>query len=150
MYNCQGISSITKRDFYRLFHRAWHTAFTKSNIEAGFEATGLSPLDAEVVLKRFKSKEVERPSSSESTTSVLSASNWRKIERLLRQVVEDVHNSRSRQLSQTIHTIAIQKQLLQHENERLREALINEKKRRQRGKPLLLKAPQEYNSSAVF
>ncbi|KAF1974121.1 hypothetical protein BU23DRAFT_414225, partial [Bimuria novae-zelandiae CBS 107.79] len=53
MYNCQGISSITKRDFYRLFHRAWHTAFTKSNIEAGFEATGLSPLDAEVVLKRF-------------------------------------------------------------------------------------------------
>jgi hypothetical protein len=150
MYNCQGISSITKRDFYQLFHRAWHTAFTKSNIEAGFKATGLSPLNAEVVLKKFKLEDVERPSSSESTTSVLSASDWRKIERLLRQVVEDVYDSRSRQLSQTIHTIATQKQLLQHENEKLREALINEKKRRTRGKPLLLEAPQEYNGGAVF
>ncbi|KAF2276621.1 uncharacterized protein EI97DRAFT_351024, partial [Westerdykella ornata] len=89
-----------------LFYRAWHTAFTKLNIMAGFEATGLSPLNAEVILQRFKLKEVERPSSSESTSS--------------------------------------------HENEKLCEALYYEKRRRQRGKPLLLEAPAEYHGGAVF
>ncbi|KAF2736792.1 hypothetical protein EJ04DRAFT_521620, partial [Polyplosphaeria fusca] len=37
-----------------------------------------------------------------------------------------------------------------YENERLKEALINEKKRRQRGKPLLLEASQQYDGGAVF
>ena len=46
--------------------------------------------------------------------------------------------------------MAVQKTLLQHENKQLKEALINEKKHQQRGKPLLLKAPQEYNGGAVF
>lgn len=46
--------------------------------------------------------------------------------------------------------MAIQTSLLQHENNNLRGALINKKKRRKRGKLLLLEAPKEYNSSAVF
>jgi hypothetical protein len=29
MYNCQGFSSITKRDFFRLFYKAWETSFTE-------------------------------------------------------------------------------------------------------------------------
>ncbi|KAF1354266.1 hypothetical protein EJ07DRAFT_158662 [Lizonia empirigonia] len=87
-----------------------------------------------------------RPSTSDSTTSVISASDWRKIERLLRGVVEDMYDREAKKLSQTIHTIAVQKTLLQHENERLREALINEKKRRQRGKPLLLEAPNDHHA----
>ncbi|KAF1964249.1 hypothetical protein BU23DRAFT_394612, partial [Bimuria novae-zelandiae CBS 107.79] len=35
------------------------------------------------------------------------------------------------------------------ENNRLKEALINKRKQRQRGKPLLLKAPLEYNRGAL-
>ncbi|KAF2279446.1 uncharacterized protein EI97DRAFT_362832, partial [Westerdykella ornata] len=54
------------------------------------------------------------------------------------------------QLSHTIHAISAQKQILQHENERLQEALLNEKKRRQRGKALLLKAPEDWHGGAVF
>ncbi|KAI0568614.1 hypothetical protein Alg130_12028, partial [Pyrenophora tritici-repentis] len=46
--------------------------------------------------------------------------------------------------------MAVQTSLLQHENERLREALINEKKRRQRGKQLLLEAPEQWAGGAVF
>ena len=133
-----------------MFYKAWNIAFKEETILQAFKVTGISPLDPEQVLKRFKTEELERPSSRDSTTSVLSTSDWRKIKRLLRQAVKDIYNSRSQQLSQTIHTIAVQKTLLQHENKQLKEALINEKKRRQRGKPLLLKAPQEYNSGAVF
>ncbi|KAF1999695.1 hypothetical protein P154DRAFT_535206 [Amniculicola lignicola CBS 123094] len=40
--------------------------------------------------------------------------------------------------------------LLEHENKRLKEALVNEKKKRQRGKPLLLEAPTEYDGGAIF
>ncbi|KAF1351707.1 hypothetical protein EJ07DRAFT_159241 [Lizonia empirigonia] len=57
-----------------------------------------------------------------------------------------MYDREAKKLSQTTHTIAVQKTLLQHENERLREVLINEKKHRQRGKPLLLEAPNDHHA----
>ena len=150
MERCQGICSITKRDFFRFFYKAWTTSFKESTILKAFEVTGLSPLNPQVVLKKFTIPvdERDRPSSSDSSTSVLSASDWRKIERLLRQVVEDMYDTRAQKLSRTMHSLAVQKALTDHENKRLKEALINEKKRRQRGKPLLLEAPSEDNGGA--
>jgi len=44
----------------------------------------------------------EQSSSNESTHSALSASDWRKIERLLKEVVTDVFNKRARKLNNTI------------------------------------------------
>ncbi|KAF1998854.1 hypothetical protein P154DRAFT_438325, partial [Amniculicola lignicola CBS 123094] len=76
--------------------------------------------------------------------------DWRKIERLLRQVVTNIYDTRSRQLSQTIHSISVRNILLENENNRLKEALVNEKKKRQRGKPLLLEAPSQYDGGAIF
>jgi hypothetical protein len=75
MYNCQGICSITKRDFYRLFNKAWGIAFQENTIRKAFEVTGISPLNPEAILKRFNTKKDNRPSSSDSATSVLSASD---------------------------------------------------------------------------
>lgn len=150
MDRCQGLTGITKRDFYGMFRRAWDASFKSSTILKAFEVTGLSPFKPCVILDRFNSKDSERPSSSESWSSVLSASDWRKIERLLRQVVDDIYDKRSQKLSQTIHSISARNNLLQHENQRLKEALINEKKRRQRGKALLLEAPEDYNGGAIF
>jgi hypothetical protein len=49
-----------------------------------------------------------------------------------------------------MQAISVQNTFLEHENERLKEALLNEKKRRQRSKPLLLQAPPEYHGGAVF
>ena len=73
MNKCQGLSAITKRDFFRLFWKAWGTAFTEENVFSGFKNTGLYPFDPEVVIKRFRVKEKERPSSSKSTGSALKA-----------------------------------------------------------------------------
>tara|TARA_R110002003_G_scaffold699_2_gene21084 strand:- start:4978 stop:6333 length:1356 start_codon:yes stop_codon:yes gene_type:complete len=123
---------------------------SKKNVLKAFETTGIAPFDPQRILARFNTKEPSRPSPSGSSSSVLSASDWRKIERLLREVVEDTYDRQSKKLSQTIHAISVQKQLLQHQNERLKEALINEKKRRQRGKALLLEPPKDYNGGAVF
>ena len=55
---------------------------------------GIYLWDPNVVLKRFNTKEStednERPSSSNSTGSALSAGDWKWIEQRLKQVVEEV------------------------------------------------------------
>ena len=150
MDRCQGLSSITKRDFFRLFNQAWQASFKQLTILSAFEKCGLHPFNPRRVLARFAQKEEGTSSASDSTSLVLSASDWRKIERLLRQVVADTYDKGSRQLSQTIHSMAVRNTLLTHENNRLREALVNEKKKRKRGKALLLEAPAQYDGGAVF
>ncbi|KAF1352860.1 hypothetical protein EJ07DRAFT_135696 [Lizonia empirigonia] len=111
-----------------------------------------NPCNPSVILERFKTTQTDnsRPNSSGSTSSVLSASDWRKIERLLRQAVDDICDHNSKKLSRTIHTISAKNQLLQHENNNLRDALANEKKRRQRGKALLLEPPTQYDGGAIL
>ncbi|KAF7572881.1 hypothetical protein PtrM4_077860 [Pyrenophora tritici-repentis] len=83
---CQGLSSITKCDFFRLFYIAWDVSFHSKSILKSFQCTGLSPFDPQQILARYASADATRPSSSDSITSVISASDWRKIERLLRVV----------------------------------------------------------------
>jgi hypothetical protein len=115
-----------------------------------FEATGISPLDPTTILKRFDQAKPPEQGSRESSTSVLSASDWRKIDRLLRAVVDTGGGDKAKKLSRTVHSISIQKQLVEHENKGLREALQAIKKRSKRGKPLPLNQPTEYHGGAVF
>ncbi|KAF1360648.1 hypothetical protein EJ07DRAFT_115300 [Lizonia empirigonia] len=107
----QGLTSITKRDFFWLFNAAWHSSFTEKLILKSFKATGISPCNPSVILERFKTTQTDnsRPNSSGSTSSPL-----------------------------------------QHENNNLRDALANEKKRRQRGKAVLLEPPAQYDGGAIL
>jgi hypothetical protein len=41
---------MSKRDFYPMFMAAWEASFKKATILKAFEATGLSPLNLEVIL----------------------------------------------------------------------------------------------------
>jgi hypothetical protein len=70
----QGLTSISKRDFYPMFIAAWEASFKEETILKAFEATGLSPLNPEVILKRFRSHAITT-TSSDSESSALSASN---------------------------------------------------------------------------
>jgi hypothetical protein len=146
MERSQGLVSMSKRDFFPLFYRAWEASFKETTILKAFEATGLSPFNPEVILRRFNTS--SNP-SSDSESSALSASNWRKTEGLLRQVVKDRGDRRAQKLSQAFHQISTQKTLLEHEVKGLREALINERTRRKRGKPLLVQEPKEYHGGGV-
>jgi hypothetical protein len=49
-----------------------------------------------------------------------------------------------------IYRLLIRSVLAEHEIKRLKEALINEKKRRKRGKALPLEAGEEYHGGAIF
>lgn len=150
LHDCQGLSHLTKRDFFRLFWPSWKRALSEKNIESAWKSVGLWPWNPEIVLKRFTKKEDSRPSSSESSRSVLGAEDWRRIERLLKQVVTDVYDQNTRKLSSTMHNLSTENILLKLRCQGLERALLHEKKKRQRGKPLQfqLQAPEDGN--AVF
>ena len=150
LHACQGLSHITKRDFFRLFWPSWGRALLSENINSAWKSVGILPWDPEIILKRFSKEDDQRPSSSESSQSILHADDWRRIEKLLRQVVSDVYNERSKKLSSTMHHLSTENILLKLRCEGLENALLNEKKKRQRGKPLLfeLRAPED--GYAVF
>ncbi|EOA85915.1 uncharacterized protein SETTUDRAFT_78617, partial [Exserohilum turcica Et28A] len=146
MDRSQGLASMSKRDFFPLFYQAWQASLKETTILNAFKATGISPLNPEVILQRFS---VPDP-MSDSDSSALSASDWRRIERLLRQVVANQGDRQVKRLSQVIHSSSVQNSLLKDEVRKLREALINERTRRKRGKPLPLQEAEEYHGGAVF
>ncbi|KAF2820866.1 hypothetical protein CC86DRAFT_303971, partial [Ophiobolus disseminans] len=74
----------------------------------------------------------------------------RYIERLVRSAVSDRGADESKKLSQTVHSLATQNELLHHKNEGLKEALIVKKKHRKVSKPFDLQQREEYHSGANF
>jgi hypothetical protein len=138
----QGLVPIKKGDFFPLFWEAWGVAFKKETILSSFEATGVWPMNPDRVLKRFKKKTTPEPSS-------LPESDWVRMERLLRSVVHTPTNE-SKRLSCTLHHLQVQNELLNYENDGLREALITKKKHKKKGKVLDLQQRQEFHSGAVF
>jgi hypothetical protein len=150
LYRSQGLAPVAKRDFFSLFWNAWQSSITQPLVLRAFEATGISPLNPEAILKRFAEDSQSDRESRESSTSVLSASDWLKIKTLLQSAVDRKVTRETRKLSRTIHSISVQKQLLEHENQGLKEALVTKKRRSTRRKALPLEEPQEYHGGAVF
>ena len=54
LHRSQGLIAVKKGDFLPLFEPSWMTSFTSKNILKAFEATGVVPADAEVILRRFR------------------------------------------------------------------------------------------------
>jgi phage terminase large subunit GpA-like protein len=73
-----------------------------------------------------------------------------KSERLLKKVVADVYDTNAKKLSAAIHELATQTSLLKLRCEGLESALVNEKKKRQRQKPLQIAVQAPEHGGAVF
>jgi len=125
-----GLSHITKRDFFHLFWPAWEQALSSRNILSSWKTVGISPLDPEIILQRFTKKKDLRPSTSESSRSILQAEDWRKIERLLNRVVADIYDKNTKKLSSMMHHLSTENILLKLRCQGLESALQNEKKKR--------------------
>jgi hypothetical protein len=54
LHRSQGLTRVTKRDFFGVFWPAWGSTMTWDNILKSFQATDVWPMDADAVLKRFK------------------------------------------------------------------------------------------------
>ena len=150
LHDCQGIGHVTKRDFFQLFWPAWNTALSKENIESAWNSVGLHPWNPEKILIRFTKKDSTRPSSSDSSHSILSAEDWRRVERLLQQTVSDIYDNKAQKLSSTMHSLSTENILLKLRCSGLEKALKNEQKKRQRGKPLPFDLSTLEGGNAIF
>jgi uncharacterized protein YndB with AHSA1/START domain len=146
LHRSQGLVPLKKGDFFPLFWAAWSSSMTQNLALKSFESTGIWPKDADVILKRFDSKEEKEAAEASRLTS----SSWRHMERLLRAAVSDRTADESKKLSETLHSLAVRNELLNEENEGLREALNNKKKRKDRGKRLDLQREDLYHGGATF
>jgi hypothetical protein len=138
---CGGLCQLTKRDFYGLFRAAYKRAFTEKNIESAWRRTGLQPLDPEVVLSQISKTTTERPATSHSissTSTVYSASRIREVRRLVKRVVGEGELSRDAvKLGDFVEKIAAQNSVLTARIQGLQTAVVIEKKKRRRGKPVI-------------
>jgi hypothetical protein len=146
----QGLTRLTKRDFFRLFWPTWEATFTTENILKAFRTTGLYPFNPDYVIHRFTTKKESRPSSSEPTASAIRAEDWRRIRKLVREAVSDEFDQKAQQLNNTLQSLSTQNILLTNELRGIKNALMHAKKRQTKKKPLLLDLPAEENDGALF
>jgi hypothetical protein len=138
----QGLVPIKKGDFFLLFRDAWSKAFKKETVLHSWGATGVWPMDPDNVLKRFK---IDAPGEALPVTT----SNWRHMECLLCAAV-DRPSSESKNLSNMIHHVAVQKELIEDENKGFREALSTKKKHNKKNKVFDLQQREEYHGGVVI
>jgi hypothetical protein len=147
LHTSQGLLPVQKGDFFPLFWRAWGLSFTPTNVKKAFEATGIYPPNRDVILKRFNK---EASSSDESSTSVLSGQDWLKIESLIRKSTRDESTKEAKKLRRSLHHISVQNELLHHEIQGLKEALMVKKKHKKKRFTLQLNSQEGYHGGAVF
>ena len=126
------------------------SSFKENTIIDSFKATGISPLEPDFKLKRFIDTDPDEQGSRESSASVLSGSDWRRFERLVKVAAKDINDQEAKKLSRSFHSISVQNELLKHENRGLREALASKKKGQKRSRPLDLQQRKEYHGGSVF
>ncbi|WKT54152.1 hypothetical protein QSH57_004736 [Fusarium oxysporum f. sp. vasinfectum] len=137
----QGLTGLSKREFWVLFWGALEAAFTPENIASGWRRTGLKPFDPDVVLSQV-SKNTDDDSDVESgldDSIALQEPTARELRRLVDHVVKQSSVSSdtgARKLKRTLESLQAEVELLRHENQGLCETIIREKQRRQRGKAL--------------
>jgi hypothetical protein len=138
---------VNKGDFFPLFWNAWRASFRKELVLKSFSATGIWPMDRDAVLKRFVTEAAE---NSPPSTPPIRDNNWRDMQRLVRSTVADPNAHDARELSSKVHHLQTRNELLNVENEGLKQALVVHKKHKKKGKQLDLQQRKEFHSRAVF
>ncbi|XP_014550046.1 hypothetical protein COCVIDRAFT_51538, partial [Bipolaris victoriae FI3] len=145
---CQGLLRVQKSDFISLFWAAYTSTFTFENIISSFAATGVHPLDPDVVLQRFKSSTPPRDTDTEVGEHG-DGDTRRQLSNLYDAAVTDKSKVEAKELKQALHSLQVRNELLYHENKKLRGE-IDAKKQKKKHNPVLdLQQHQEYQSLAV-
>jgi hypothetical protein len=157
----QGLTSFTKRDFFKNFYSAFDKTFIKANIMSGWLKTGIEPFDPEQVLKIFRKETSDRsrtlgaqsPPSRHSSSCLDSPSAQQTIRRIVNEAVaqRDAETGKTiRKLGGACLTFALRLRLAGEREKGFIEALNNNKKKRKRGQPFTEDLRAEEGLSAIF
>ena len=111
LQQCTGLRSFTKRDFFTIFWVAFTKAFSKKNILSAFKKTGLQPREYNHVVKVVTRRPPEEDEHS-SGSSVLSSFEVRVVRKLIKSVVDQSVNKKTRKLVNTVEALTAQNELL--------------------------------------
>jgi hypothetical protein len=149
LHQSQSFLTVKKGDFFLLFWAAWTCSFKEELVRTLFEATGIIPMNAEIILKRFNNNPLENSDAS-SLQSEGDGSDWRDVCCLIEKVVVDSASKLLQKLKAALHSFQVQNELLNSENNGLRAALTVKKKHGKKNRPLDLQQRKEYHGGAVF
>jgi hypothetical protein len=145
----KGLLPVRKQDFFLLFWDAYITSFTRDNILKSFEATGIEPHNASVVLNRFRTP-TPQPDDGTKLGEHGDGDTWRDVRKLFEAAVPDTLTVEAKQLSQALHSFQVKNEVVHKENHNLCASVNTKKKRTGRGKDLQPKQQKEFQSNAVF
>jgi hypothetical protein len=145
----KGLLPVKKADFFLLFWDAYNTSFTRENVLKSFEATGVEPRDASVVLQRFTTP---LPQLDDGTKlgEHGDGDTWRDVRNLFDAAVPDKMTVEAKRLSEALHSFQVKNKVVWEENKDLRTSLNTKKKRAKKSKHLHLSQQKEFHSNAVF
>lgn len=132
-----GFSRITKRLFWQLFHSAWQSALTLQNIRSAFASPGIYPFKPSKVLDMLK-KKTPSPISSDNEHIGKTPGSVRAIRRTIKAIQQEggEFTQATQKMMKAAEKLVVQNEILQHQYRGVLNALIGEKKRRKRGKPM--------------
>ena len=148
----QGLIHPTKRNFWLLFRDAWNQAFTAKNIEGGWRATGLYPLNPDKVLSQISNQNgITPPQTASEDASMKTPGSLHAIRRIARQLrTEGPVDTRVTLLWRAAEKLASQHEIVQHENRDLLAALNLACKKGKRRKAMGLFNVEENGGQPVF
>jgi hypothetical protein len=159
----QGLTALTKRDFFRNFYSAYDRAFAEDNIKSGWQKTGLEPFNPEQVLKIFKKgvagdEDVvtdQATSDRHSSCCLDSPSAMRTIRRIVSEEVA-LGNAQSQRLVDKLGnaclTFATELILVRERERGFIETIDSQqkKKKKKRGRPFTENLRAEEDLGALF
>lgn len=145
----QGLTSVKKSDFYSNFYAAWSSTMRQELIVKSFSATGVWPMDADPVLKRFKNHPPQQDKDSE-IGEVGDGDSWRELRKVFDAAVADKAKVEAKRLAQGIHSLQVNNELLHEREDGLVDALTTKRKRKSKRTILSLSDDDTDGGGAVF
>jgi len=132
-----GFSRMTKRLFWRLFRTAWQSALTLQNIRSSFASAGIYPFNPSVILNKVQ-RSTPSPPPSDDEKPRSTPNSVRAIRRTIKAISKEGEDlsENVQLLIRATEKLSIQNEILRHDNRDLYDTLVQEKKRRKRGKPM--------------
>jgi len=145
----QGLVDLKKGDFFTSFWAAWVATMKPDLITKSFEATGVVPMDANAVMKRFNNHTSEQDEALQ-TREYGDGDSWKQLSKLYDTAVADMTTVEAKQLKTSFHSLQTQNDLLHFENDGLRAALVTTKKRAKPSSTLQYREPEGSSGRAAF
>jgi hypothetical protein len=141
MHKSDGITSLSKRNFWKVFKKAWDQAFTKKNITYAFAKTGIYLQNPRLIMAQIEPKEPPKPITSlrkpyNEIKTPYSVIALRRIKKVYRIKLSTLLIDKILKANETLHARA---QIAEYRCKGFRETLKNEKAKRKRSKRLDLK-----------